>query len=318
MIRIHVGDEPVRVAAQSAVVTSGSTSQLINDSGYQTAEQVTAAVGAEAANRAAADEALKGEIEAAFIRRTASGNPAAFDDGADGIPVKSLVATLSYTGSGRTGCTIRRTGKNLLDTSHVTHAAWSKHNIPNTLAPNTTYTFSVSGDTGYAYSLWLASDASRVGGTTVRLAGYFSNGGRGSFTTPADMSDYPYLLLGGTSLDAGYDTAAHFQVELGAAATDYEPYREQAYTIDWSEEAGTVYGGSLEVTTGVLTSTLDENGDALAQPVIYQLTPVEIATLLGDNVFSADTGAVTVTYRADATKVIEKLTAAILSLGGNV
>lgn len=44
----------------------------------------------------------------------------------------------------------------------------------------------------------------------------------------------------------------------------------------------------------------------LATPVTYQLTPVEVTTLLGENTISADTGAVDVTYRADTKTYIDQ------------
>lgn len=43
------------------------------------------------------------------------------------------------------------------------------------------------------------------------------------------------------------------QVEFGSTATSYEPYSGTTYSITFPTEAGTVYGGSLDVTNGVLT-----------------------------------------------------------------
>lgn len=45
---------------------------------------------------------------------------------------------------------------------------------------------------------------------------------------------------------------SEYQLEVGSTATDYEPYQGQTYTIDLN---GTRYGGTLDVTTGVLTVT---------------------------------------------------------------
>ena len=45
----------------------------------------------------------------------------------------------------------------------------------------------------------------------------------------------------------------------------------------------------------------------LATPVTYQLTPTQVATLLGDNNIWADTGDVSVTYRADTALYIQKM-----------
>lgn len=44
-----------------------------------------------------------------------------------------------------------------------------------------------------------------------------------------------------------------FQLELGSTATDYEPYVSDTLSITFPSEAGTVYGGTLDVTNGVLT-----------------------------------------------------------------
>ena len=42
-------------------------------------------------------------------------------------------------------------------------------------------------------------------------------------------------------------------MESGASATAYEPYAGQTYPITWESIAGTVYGGTLDVVSGVLT-----------------------------------------------------------------
>lgn len=56
----------------------------------------------------------------------------------------------------------------------------------------------------------------------------------------------------------------------------------------------------------------------LAEPVTVQLKAQEILALSGTNTLYSDTGDTEVTGRADPTAVIEKLTNAIIALGGNV
>lgn len=56
----------------------------------------------------------------------------------------------------------------------------------------------------------------------------------------------------------------------------------------------------------------------LATPRTVRLSPTEITSLFGDNNLWADSGSVSVTYRADSTLAYEQLTTAIVSLGGNV
>lgn len=103
--------------------------------------------------------------------------------------------------------------------------------------------------------------------------------------------------------------------------TAYIPYTGQDYTITFPSEAGTVYGGTLDVTNGVLTVTkaniASYDGETLpgawisdrdvyaegttpttgAQvvydletPITYQLTQTEVQMLLGTNNIWADTG----------------------------
>lgn len=132
----------------------------------------------------------------------------------------------------------------------------------------------------------------------------------------------------------------YFQVEYGTTATAYEPYQGKLFTIDLGQ---TVYGGSYNWTTGKLTVThgyidsyasedvpdgwisstgaLTEGAQIiypLAEPVTVQLALQEILALSGTNTLYSDTGDTTVTGRADPTAVIEKLTNAIIALGGNV
>lgn len=119
---------------------------------------------------------------------------------------------------------------------------------------------------------------------------------------------------------------------------DYVPFDAfDTYPISWQTEAGTVYGGTLDVTTGLLTVThaniASYNGESinepwissedvyseggtpttgaqvvypLATPQTYQLTATEVKTLLGDNAIWADTGDTTVDYRADPTLYCNK------------
>lgn len=114
-------------------------------------------------------------------------------------------------------------------------------------------------------------------------------------------------------------------------------YIGNTYIIDWDDEAGTVYGGTLNANTGVLTVTdaniesyagetlpstwisdrdVYEEGTTptvgaqviykLAEAVTYQLDPVVIKTLLGRNDIFASTGDISVQYRADTKLYISK------------
>lgn len=144
-----------------------------------------------------------------------------------------------YTGS-TTSVTFGVLGKNYLNMAASTHNSWSFVNIPNTLSPNTQYTFSINGTTTYYYGLYL-SDADS---TTRALTSNITASESVTFTTPSDMSGEPYLVVAGSTSGAGDEpiNSVKPQVELGSSKTAYEPYNE------------TLYQGTYDFISGLLTA----------------------------------------------------------------
>ena len=108
------------------------------------------------------------------------------------------------------------------------------------------------------------------------------------------------------------------------------------YAVDWTSKAGTVYGGTVDIVSGVLTvdranipsyngetitepwlSSMDEYTPGatpttgaqvvykLATPLTYQLTPQQVLTLVGQNVVWSDGGDVTVIYAVSEKKTVK-------------
>lgn len=79
---------------------------------------------------------------------------------------------------------------------------------------------------------------------------FYIIGGRTVYTrqlTPVEGYDY-YIWCNNT-----WSNVKNLQIEEGSVDTDYEPYNGTEIPISWESEAGTIYGGSLDVLTGVLT-----------------------------------------------------------------
>ena len=152
---------------------------------------------------------------------------------------------------GWTGCNVTRTGKNLLDINAVTSGAVD-HNtgevIPNTnnkvtplirCEPNTTYVVS-----GFERAI-----RPKYYRSTIEYIGEAASTTSSTFTTPADCH---FMRIQGINI--AWSGAVNPQLELGSTATDYEPYQGDTYNITFpSPDPGTVYGGTLDVTAGVLT-----------------------------------------------------------------
>lgn len=60
-----------------------------------------------------------------------------------------------------------------------------------------------------------------------------------------------YISFGGWAW-GGEVQISNLQLELGSTATDYEPYQGDIFSITFPTEAGTVYGGTVDLTRGKL------------------------------------------------------------------
>lgn len=315
---------------------------------------LTAADKEEISQQAAVSLAPALDEKAPIIYCEASGAIASFTDGADDLPVQDLVVQIEpvqagsgdpspdnvRTISGWTGAKVTRCGKNWIDDTKRTVVTDTTVYIGTTGVGYDTflkagaYTISCDFEDNYGMFYKKSTDTTNLtlwnSGTAIRQA---------TFTIKEDGSFRfgVYRNIASGSVDA--NKIKTVQVELGSTATAYEPYQGETYDITFPSEAGTVYGGSLDVTTGMLTvdraqiasyagdtlpSTWISDRDVysagatpttgaqvvyeLATSQTYQLTPTEIRTLLGQNNIWADTGDTTVTYCADTKLYIQQLT----------
>ena len=294
---------------------------------------------------------------AAFATDTASGAIASFTDGADDIPVKDLTIAIEpiQAGSGDpspsnvrpisgwTGINVARTGKNLFDKT----------------AQDVMHGYAVSATSGTTYiassGIWAASGFMPVkGGNQYIISGDTAANDLAFYDANkvfiSGVSDGSLAIMAPANacyarIDYTIANEDRIQFEQSSAATAYEAHQGETYTISFPTEAGTVYGGTLNVTTGKLTvdraMIASYNGEALpgewisdrdvyaagtapttgsqvvyalAEPVEYDLTPTEVNTLLGENNIWADCGDSTVEYRADTKLYMDKKIAAIPSV----
>ena len=258
--------------------------------------------------------------------------------------------------TGWTGCNVTRTGKNLANLLEIgtfseskaagsTYESMKSNNnarlrstalIP-TYGKQITVSWSSYSNYGVCFT-YFDSDGLYLG----QSAGFQS--WRWAVTTINNSAVY-YIACavrksGNGTMTESDISALHLQVEFGTTATSYEEYVEPTtVSVDWTTEAGTVYGGTIDVTTGVLTVTdaniASYNGETLpstwisdrdvyasgttpttgaqvvyklATPQTYQLTGQQLKTLYGTNNLLSNVGNVSVTYPADTKMFIEKLT----------
>lgn len=211
----------------------------------------------------------------AFAVESASGAIASFTDGADDIPLKSLVIDINPVQAGTgdpspenvrpitgcTGCNVRRTGKNLFDydESKVSACETSTGAIRSyypTGITNCTITFSAYLVDGSSVTSAFVNIGKLVNGKITVVGTFLTTTGDITNSTVTFAEGEEAVLVSAVSETIGivYNLPNYnIQIELGSTPTDYEPYAGQSYPISWETEAGTVYGGMLDILTGVLT-----------------------------------------------------------------
>ena len=122
---------------------------------------------------------------------------------------------------------------------------------------NTVYYLFNNAPGVYLYIWWF--DASKA---YISTTGGNSAGAGITVTSPATAKYFKLTTYAGNYTEY----ANNFSVNYPATDTIYHPYEGNTYPITFPTEAGTVYGGTLDVTNGTLTVeyasyTIDENQD---------------------------------------------------------
>lgn len=235
------------------------------------------------------DKRIKTNLEA-YPTDTAEGSVASFSDGAD-APMKSLVVGIDPVQegsgdpspenirriSGRTGANITACGKNVLmntATSRTSNSVTYVKNADGTITANGTAT----GGNGRCDVLNVNNPSKSLldAFSGKKLVGCPEGGGYSTYITQLvidgtvicrdmgsgvlipDLSQY----YGSSNLFIDVSVRTNYTAEnlifkpmISDAASygAYEPYSGETIAVAFPSEAGTVYGGTLDVTNGVLT-----------------------------------------------------------------
>ena len=185
--------------------------------------------------------------------KTASSAPfCTFNDGADDVPTKSLVVTISPTLSGVSEVSETQTGRNIMPNEKVQGAS-TRVNIGQT---DDDYSLHLKAGT---YTLSATSLVqmrayyrTSTGGSNVLIWSTYDTSGSGTFTLSED-SDVRIWLYNGDGLSVS--DIQTFQLEVGSTEHAYEPYNPTTYTASLGR---TIYGGTADIVTGEGVETHQE------------------------------------------------------------
>ena len=343
-------EEYAREAQESA--DNAALSAAAAQSAAETAQQAAESIAPALDEKAAAIHTAAGPAPIVSIPDAAAAPVDALTVGIE--PVQSGSGDPSPTNvrpiSGWTGANVTRTGKNLLDVESFTLVKSSARTkaIIFSIRPAGTYTFSVNVTANTTTKI------TQLAIRNMQSSNYISiktlsipAGGTGSFSTSFTANipfSYIYAFMSSSDADTASVTIEDIQLEVGSTATAYAPYSGSTYDITFPSEAGTVYAATLDARAGSLKVRpyyASYNGETLVGPWIssmdaympggtpttgaqvvdfggaeaeYTIDPVTISTLLGQNNIWADTGDVTVGYKADTKLYIDKKFAELQAL----
>lgn len=192
-----------------------------------------------------------------YTRKTATGGIANFSDQRTDLPLTKAIANIAPSIAGKSAVNLARAGKNLLDPTTKTEASatvWRFYFADGLQLKKGTYTISASVSMNGIY-------VRRKSDNTDVAVSY--NQSYLTFTLSAD------LLVTFTFSNVNSWDGVTFQLEVGSAASTFEPYQAPAtYTAELGE---TAYGGSVDFVSGEVQKTYgkysitgQETGDLLA------------------------------------------------------
>ena len=109
--------------------------------------------------------------------------------------------------------------------------------------PSTSYYFKDGHLSGYTLRLFFYDKDKNF----VSASGWLN--ASGAFTTGADVCYMKFIDASVTAY--GNDISVNYPSSL----TSYYPYAGEVFSVSWADEAGTVYGGQVDLVSGVLTVT---------------------------------------------------------------
>lgn len=257
----------------------------------------------------------RGLTSARYLIKRASGAIASFDD-AIAAPLVVLRVALPYDAEGYQSVSVTRCGKNLLGGETLVRAIVANGATVTVDTTNKTVYWTVGNHKGSMWSHFKNETYYTFIFKLAALSGYVNlrfhnlNGDRDSISNWSvanrpvgysaainspwnNVSSFSTWNING-STTLYYDACGLFEGDI--TVDDFEPYNGDTYTIALPT---TIYGGYLDVVTGQLVATHDENGNLLTNQKLYFLPPTNINALAGVNNVWSDAGDVAVSYRID-------------------
>ena len=245
-----------------------------------------------------------------------------FTDGADQIPVYSMIANMEYSATARSKIRAFVSSENIVNINDIETKEHIVKNSDGSISPDvagvtTSIYTGIRGTTATVSSAdmdklpFLPAGTYYITGTTTGILTVMTvNKSNGSQTAVTIVSATHSFKLNSDSLINIFISQTITSLMVSMHPQDsYKTNPGKTYIIpfiDTEENTFTVYGGIIDLTKGKVTELYDSSGDELSTPIVHFIAPVIVKTCLGFNNVWRDCDSISVTYRADAKKYVDQ------------
>ena len=154
--------------------------------------------------------------------------------------------------SGWTGCNVVRTGKNIVDLGTQSFTRYKYIDLSYSIKAGKYKLSATITSTDTDAPTCLIGFWDKDGGSQIATYALYRNARATANITLSKDCKRIYLYASNGYAPSAGDTATwqDIQLEVGSTATAYEPYTGSTIPLDWTTEAGTVYGGYVDLVSG--------------------------------------------------------------------
>ena len=241
------------------------------------------------------------------------------NDGADGISVKSMIVETGYTASGLSKETVIVSNKNMFNLDDVITKGFITKNTDGSLTPSGTVSI-YSGKRSASSSIEL-EDIPRV--LYLPAGEYYISKAQGAFPyltsiNPTTGEYIEAINVNGNTGKFSINSAKYINVIISETTagimisssqeSEYAKDDGSRYTVQFieGETPFSMYGGTVDFINGIVTELYDSSGEELSTPVVHNVQPVDVKTVLGFNHIWTKGENVQTEYHADIKMYVDQ------------
>lgn len=206
-------------------------------------------------------------------------NEAVFSDGGDNKAFRELKIELSYLAAGRSICRVMHSAEDLLDGVNFTDGYYIAED--GTIIEASTFHYSDAIDVSEFAKVFVGFTKSSATNASLRVHLYSGTNIETDWVEQIGAVSLTRYVFSSDTFELP-ENAKYIRISVPKSGSNLVCSND-GYVKEISLGETPIYGGTLNVTTGDLVSTLDEHGDPLETPVESKVVPQVLKSFFSEN-----------------------------------